>query len=85
MAPLTLRLLQRWPLARSQWQKALCGPSAFPESEVCMARQVCETAFTRGLLGTERKGRGGRSVGITGAPGGGACAATMAPDPKCWP
>ena len=53
-APLTLRLLHRWPLALSQWQKELCCPSAFPESEACIALQVWKTAFTRGLLGGER-------------------------------
>lgn len=55
MAPLTLRLLHRWLLALSQWQKELCCPSAFPESEACMALQVWKTAFTRGLLGGERQ------------------------------
>lgn len=65
VAPLTLRLLQRWPLALSQWQKELCCPSAFPDSEVCMALQVWKTAFTRGLLGREREGRGRRSVNVT--------------------
>lgn len=72
MAPLTLRLLHRWPLALSQWQKELCCPSAFPKSEVCMALQVWKTAFTRGLLASEREARGKRSVSITGVARGGA-------------
>lgn len=54
VAPLTLRLLHKWPLALSQWQKELCCPSAFPDSEACMALQVWKTAFTRGLLGGDR-------------------------------
>lgn len=55
MAPLTLRLLHKWPLALSQWQKELCCPSAFPESEACMALQVWKMAFTRGLLGGDKR------------------------------
>lgn len=62
MASLTLRLLHRWPLALSLWQKALCCPSAFPGSEACMALQVWKTAFTRALLSGGRKARGRRSV-----------------------
>lgn len=54
VAPLTLRLLHKWPLALSQWQKELCCPSAFPDSEACMALQVWKTAFTRGLSVTSR-------------------------------
>ena len=55
MAPLTLRLLHKWPLALSQWQKELCCPSAFPEREACMALQVWKMAFTRGLLGGDKR------------------------------
>lgn len=59
-APLTLRLFHRWPLARSQWQKEVCCPSAFPGSEACRALQAWDTAFTRGLL-QSRQGQAGQS------------------------
>lgn len=58
MAPLTLRLLHRCPLALSQWQREVCCASAFPGREACMALQAWRTAFTRGLLGGEREVRG---------------------------
>lgn len=61
-APVTLRLFHRWPLARSQWPRALCCPSAFPGSEACMALHVCSTAFTKGLLGCREEVQSGAQL-----------------------